>query len=115
MRKLSTLFSSPLNFDWDSGNDMKNQQSHGVRCIEAEQVFSVARFRVQEDVAHSQSEPRYVAYGRTAGDRLLTVCFTIRNRKIRVISARDMSRKERRFYAQVPQEEIEDGGASTAE
>lgn len=89
---------------------MKNQQSHGVRCIEAEQVFNVGRFRVQEDIAHSQAEPRYVAFGRTAGHRLLTVCFTIRERRIRVISARDMSRKERRFYAEKPEEESDDGG-----
>ena len=102
MKDLASLFDSPLRFEWDGGNDMKNERAHGVRSVEAEELFTSGRFRVQEDVTHSQLEPRYVAFGRTSERRLRTVCFTIRDRKIRVISARDMSRKERRFHAETP-------------
>ena len=51
-------------------------------------------------VAHSSREARYFAFGRTDGGRLLTVVFTVRGQLLRVISARPMSRRERRGYAQ---------------
>ncbi len=90
-------------FDWDEGNSRKSLDKHGVTQAEAEQVFS-SEVLLAEDVNHSQDEPRYQALGSTADGRLLHVTFTLRdeNKKIRVISARDMHRKERAYYEQEP-------------
>ena len=87
-------------FDWDAGNDRKNADKHDVSQTEAEQVFFNEPLIVSGDVAHSQAEPRWHALGRTSENRLLHITFTIRGNGvlIRVISARDVSRKERRIY-----------------
>ena len=88
-------------FDWDDGNSRKNDK-HGVTAAEAEQVFFNDPLLVLADSAHSQSEPRHHALGKTDGGRRLHITFTLRldNSKIRVISARDMHRKERGIYEQ---------------
>jgi len=90
-------------FDWDQGNIEKNWERHKVSFIECEEVFFNRPLVVAEDVGHSKSEGRYYVLGRTNGERHLFVVFTIRNKRIRVISARDMSRKERGVY----REEVE--------
>jgi uncharacterized protein len=89
-------------FDWDDGNSLKSTEKHAVSQAEAEQVFADGRLMIADDVRHSQTEERYHAMGRTVVGRLLHVTFTLReNRtKIRVISARDMNRKERAIYEQ---------------
>ena len=86
-------------FDWDEGNTRKNEK-HGVSMAEAEQVFFNAPLLVLEDVQHSRLELRFHALGKTNNVRLLHITFTLRdaNQKIRVISARDMHRKERSVY-----------------
>jgi len=88
-------------FDWDEGNSRKNDK-HGVSVAEAEQVFFNEPLLVLADRAHSVEEFRYHALGRTEGGRCLHITFTLRfdGTKIRVISARDMQRKERGFYEQ---------------
>ena len=88
-------------FDWDAGNARKND-AHGVSATEAEQVFFSEPLLVLEDRSHSLVEPRFHALGKTGSGRLLHVTFTLRadGTKIRVISARDMHRKERRVYEQ---------------
>lgn len=88
-------------FDWDDGNRHKNEK-HGVTQAEAEQVFFNDPLLVLVDDAHSQSEPRYHALGKTDSGRCLHITFTLRldHTKIRVISARDMHRKERAIYEQ---------------
>jgi uncharacterized protein len=88
-------------FDWDEGNARKNER-HGVSMAEAEQVFFSAPLLLLADPRHSDSEPRFHALGKTAENRRLHVVFTLRQagKAIRVISARDMSRKERATYAQ---------------
>ena len=88
-------------FDWDSGNARKNEK-HGVSMAEAEQVFFNAPLLLVEDAAHSQDEPRLHALGKTDEARTLHITFTLRQagRLIRVISARDMHRKERAVYEQ---------------
>ena len=90
-------------FDWDEGNAYKNLDKHAVTQIEAEQVFLGAPL-IAEDVRHSQDEMRYQALGPTLAERLLHVTFTLRDsgRKVRIISARDMNRKERAAYEQAP-------------
>jgi uncharacterized protein len=86
-------------FNWDGGNTRKNEK-HGVSMAEAEQVFFNQPLLLLEDHAHSQSEPRFHALGITDGDRTLHIAFTLRlsGTQIRVISARDMHRKERAIY-----------------
>ncbi len=84
-------------FDWDQANIEKNWDRHNIAFYECEEVF----FRepiVLEDLNHSEKEQCYFALGQTVRGRLVTVIFTVRKNKIRVISARDMSRKERKFY-----------------
>lgn len=84
-------------FDWDSGNLEKNWIKHGVSPLECEQVFFNQPL-IAPDAKHSQREERFFALGRTDLDRYLFLSFTMRGQKIRIISARDMSRKERKIY-----------------
>jgi uncharacterized DUF497 family protein len=82
-------------FEWDKGNTDKNIQRHGVSDSECEQVFFNQPFISGTDVRHSQDEPRYYALGKTDAGRWLFIVYTIRNQLIRVISARDMNKKEK--------------------
>lgn len=93
-----------VGFDWDAGNARKSADKHGVSQAEAEQVFFNEPLLVLEDERHSLAEPRFHALGPTNDGRRLHVTFTLRgsNTLIRVISARDMHRKERAVYAQGP-------------
>ena len=86
-------------FNWDNGNVRKNEK-HGVSMAEAEQVFFNAPLLILEDFKHSHQEPRFHALGKTDNRRLLHITFTLRHagEKVRVISARDMHRKERAIY-----------------
>jgi uncharacterized DUF497 family protein len=86
-------------FDWDEGTARKNEK-HGVSMAEAEQVFFNQPLLLLEDGAHSQSEPRFHALGKTDTGRMLHITFTLRQSGalVRVISARDMHRKERAIY-----------------
>ncbi|MDP2829951.1 MAG: BrnT family toxin [Sulfuricellaceae bacterium] len=88
-------------FDWDSGNIRKNDK-HGVSMAEAEQLFFNDPLLLLADAKHSRNEPRFHALGKTDEGRTLHITFTLRNsdEKIRVISARDMHRKERTIYEQ---------------
>lgn len=85
-------------FDWDEGNQDKNWIKHQVSRWECEQIFFNQPLVVLDDYKHSDSETRFAAFGKTDHNRLLVVIFTIRNQLIRVISARDMNKKERKFY-----------------
>lgn len=86
-------------FEWDEGNARKNDK-HGVSMAEAEQVFFNAPLLLLDDTAHSQKENRLHALGKTNEGRALHITLTLResNTLIRVISARDMHRKERTIY-----------------
>ncbi len=85
-------------FQWDEGNDRKNFIKHGVTQTECEEVFFNSPLLVADDDEHSQGEARYYVLGQTDAARLLFVVFTIRGQALRVISARDMSNKEKRSY-----------------
>jgi uncharacterized DUF497 family protein len=89
-------------FEWDAGNARKSSDKHDVSQAEAEQVFLNEPLLIVEDPRHSLHEPRFHALGQTDLGRLLHVTFTLRDAatRIRVISARAMSRKERARYAQ---------------
>ena len=86
-------------FEWDQWNVQKNEIKHGVSRLEAESAFYDPRHWLFEDLQHSsRNEARYILYGRSLEARVLMVGFTRRGRKIRVITARVASRKERRIY-----------------
>jgi len=89
-------------FDWDAGNERKSADKHGVSMSEAEQVFFNQPLLLLEDTAHSAHEQRLHALGVDDEGRYIHITFTIRlkGKKIRVVSARDMHRKERRVYEQ---------------
>lgn len=85
-------------FDWDEGNIDKNKK-HGVENSQAEQVLLDKKLIIIEDEKHSNlTEIRYLALGISKTKRKLSVIFTNRENRIRVISARAMSKKERRLY-----------------
>ncbi len=87
-----------IGFEWDKGNREKNWIRHQVTNSECEEFFFNIPLLVENDEKHSISENRYYVLGRTHQNRMLFVSFTIRNERIRVISARDMNRKERKIY-----------------
>lgn len=87
-------------FDWDEGNSDKNWHLHEVTNGECEEIFFHMPLLLLDDGKHSQSEQRAFALGKTSANRWLTVTFTIRNNRIRVISARDMNQSEKRKYAE---------------
>lgn len=86
-------------FQWDQGNINKNLIKHQVTNQEAEEIFISEPNFVLEDKKHSVKEKRYMIWSVTNQDRKLSVFFTIRRDKIRIISARDMHKSERREYA----------------
>ncbi|MDX9736232.1 MAG: BrnT family toxin [Thermoanaerobaculia bacterium] len=88
-------------FDWDEANAEKNRVSHRVTFWEAEEVFFNEPLLLRPDEAHSRLERRFMALGSTDAGRLLFISFTVRRHLIRVISARDMTRREARTHAQV--------------
>ena len=90
-----------VGFDWDDGNLYKNEKKHGITWQEIEEVFFNQPLLLAEDAKHSIYEFRCVAYGKSNHDKKLTIIFTKRVSKIRVISARDMSKKERVYYDKV--------------
>jgi uncharacterized DUF497 family protein len=96
--KLIEIFSNLEGFEWDKGNITKNWERHGVTYSECEEVFFNEPIIVKEATAYSTPEHRQFILGKTDNERLLFIVFTIRGKKIRVISARDMSVKERRVF-----------------
>jgi uncharacterized protein len=93
--------SKVIGFEWDEGNARKNER-HGVSMAEAEPVFFNAPLLVLPDAKHSETEPRFHALGKTNEGRRLHITFTLRDaaQLVRVISAREMHRKERVIYEQ---------------
>lgn len=87
-----------IEFEWDEGNINKNKK-HKVKNSEAEEVFADNKSITLEDERHTTDEEmRYMILGKTRNKRKLSVIFTVRKNKIRIISCRDMSIKERRLY-----------------
>jgi len=88
----------PIKFVWDKGNIDKNWKNHQVTNQECEEIFFDENKKISKDVLHSKKEKRYILLGKTKKDRLLFVIFTLRNKKVRIISARDINRKEVKLY-----------------
>lgn len=100
MRDPKEILEECTGFEWDEGNADKSWVTHGVARVEAEQVFFNVPLVLAPDREHSQAEDRYYGLGVTGAGRALFVVFTVRGERVRVISARDMSRRERRAYEQ---------------
>lgn len=84
-------------FEWDKGNIGKNK-AHNVEDKEAEEVFLDKEKVIYKDILHSKEEERFIILGETKGKRLLYVVFTYRKNRIRIISARDINKKEVAIY-----------------
>ncbi len=95
-----TILTECSGFDWDEANWMKNFKKHKVSSSECEEVFFNTPLLMHEDTKHSLAERRLYVLGKTNEGRRLFIAFTMRNDQIRVISARDMSKQERRIYEQ---------------
>lgn len=93
-------------FEWDDGNRDKNLK-HKVNSWECEQIFFNQPLFILEDPKHSVAENRQAAFGQTDAERKLVIIYTLREKRIRVISARDMNKKERAFYEK--QNQIDSG------
>lgn len=92
-------------FDWDVSNINKNWYKHHVNFTECEEIFFNKPFWVYFDKKHSEKEERYYSLGRTNNERMLFVVFTVREKKIRIISARDMNKNERKIYIEKSQKD----------
>ena len=92
------MYMAPVSFDWNEGNKEKNWIKHRVTIKETEQVFFNNPRIIWKDDKHSTLEERYIILGKTNMKRHLHIVYVVREEKIRVISARDQNKKERRFY-----------------
>jgi uncharacterized DUF497 family protein len=89
-----------LEFEWDPRKDAANLEKHGVSFEEAASVFGDPLGRIVSDPRHSQDEERLVLLGLSSKQRLLAVMFTDRGETIRIISGREVTRSERKNYAE---------------
>ena len=83
-------------FEWDKHNSVKIFKKHNITIKEAEGIFADLKFILSE-ARYSGNEERYAIMG-TSGKKKLIAIFTVRSNKIRIISARPQSRKERKVY-----------------
>jgi uncharacterized DUF497 family protein len=100
------LVQTGFHFEWDEGNRLKSIRKHGVTCAEAEEVFeqNEAIRVLGEQSSPPVPEPRFGILGITRAGRHMFIAFAIRGTGIRVISIRDMSRKEKKLYAELCKE-----------
>ena len=89
---------SLIGFDWDDGNIYKNEKKHGLNYKLIEEVFFNEPLLIVEDYQHSDNECRCAAFGQDDKSNKIMVIFTARDKLIRVISAREMRKKEKAFY-----------------
>ena len=87
-------------FDWDEGNREKCKK-HGLSIKLVESFFKQKKILVAPDIKHSENEQRYLAIGRSQNKRPMVVVFTLRDFRIRPISARYMHKKEAEKYEKV--------------
>ncbi|OGW39260.1 MAG: hypothetical protein A2Y97_01010 [Nitrospirae bacterium RBG_13_39_12] len=104
MKDWADVLSFAEDFEWDEGNIKKNWARHRVSHIECEEIFFNRPIIVRKDEPHSTSEDRYFVLGKTDAGRLLFIVFTLRSNKVRIISARDMNRKERKIYEETQED-----------
>ena len=95
---IQSILDNCQGFQWDKGNSLKSWLRHHVTEGDAEQVFFNEPLLLSEDEWHSQQENRFRVLGHTDGERYLFIVFTVRKDLVRIISARDMNKKEREIY-----------------
>lgn len=95
---MNEIFDKCIGFQWDKGNSEKNWEKHKVTQNECEQVFFDIPILIQDDTEHSINEIYWYLLGQTDLSRLLFLVFTVRKNLIRVISARDMNKREKDIY-----------------
>jgi uncharacterized protein len=88
----------PLEFEWDEPNKNKIWLKHKVSTEECEEAFLTEYVFTQPDALHSVSEERNILISKTKKGRILFIVYTLRKNKVRVVSARDMHKKEQIFY-----------------
>ena len=88
----------PLSFEWDKWNEEKIFKKHKITTRECEQAFMAERIFIQPDLMHSELENRFTLVSLTKSSRPIFIAFTIRNNSIRIISARNMHKKEFKIY-----------------
>jgi uncharacterized protein len=98
MVKPNKILANCTGFEWDQGNITKNWERHDVSTFECEQIFFNKPIIVKRDQENCLAENRYYALGRTNLNRFLFAVFTVRDEKIRIISARDMTDAETERY-----------------
>ncbi len=89
-----------MDFEWDSGKARANEQKHGVTFFEACEVFDDDHSSAVRDPDHSADEDRYLIFGMSKDGKYLVVSYTERGDRIRLISARQMTPRERKAYEQ---------------
>ncbi len=89
-----------MEFEWDPVKARDNETKHGVSFLEATEVFADNLSSSSPNPDHSVEEERFVIFGKTLGDRHLVVAFTERGGRLRIISARQLTRRERQAYEQ---------------
>jgi uncharacterized DUF497 family protein len=92
----------PASFEWDPRKAADNHAKHGVSFDEASTVFGDSLGGLVDDPRHSRDEERFVMIGSSRNSRLLAVMFTVREERIRIISARRVTRAERKDYEENP-------------
>ncbi len=90
-----------VRFEWDGNKDRENQQKHGVSFETAQYAFADPKRVIAEDLLHSRDESRYYCFGQV-GAGIMTVRFTYRGQKIRIIGA-GYWRKGKQIYEEVNQ------------
>ena len=89
-----------VEFAWDPRKAKSNLAKHGIPFDEAKTVFEDELFLVFSDPDHSTEESRFIIMGQSKQGRLLVVAYTERSDTIRIISAREATRRERKTYAE---------------
>ena len=87
-----------MEFEWDPDKAKYNLRKHGVSFQEATTVFGDASSEVNYDPTHSKAEDRYMIIGWSYRSNLLMVSYTERGNRIRIISSRKLTKKERKSY-----------------
>ena len=93
----------PIDFDWDENNEQKIFKKHGLNRTEIEEIFYNYKLAIPDE-AHSVHEIRYGLYGETNIGKILFAIFTIRDRRVRVISTRLANKKERLIYEKIKED-----------
>ncbi len=89
-----------LIFEWDPEKARENEQNHGITFAQATEVFDDDHSSSVPDPDHSVDEERYLIFGTSKQGTHLVVSYTGRGDRIRLISARSMTPRERRAYEQ---------------